>query len=435
MFASLYVSRPLLNAGEVAAHFARQGLQSVQAPSDMHVTIVYSKQPLEWAQVGETAEHFAVTDGKRSLERLGPEGAIVLRFESYELTQRWREYRAVGATHDWDSYRAHVTITWNSQGIDIDKLMPFKGPLHFGPERRRQIDDEWKPKEISVQDFLDKAVVARLPVVIKALPQTDVRRIVEIDASCEAVDYDGDVVMQKALLDSAASFVSTGHLDIDHLSEFATRLGLPEPPSHYIVGRPLDVIAGPNQHTFVRGEISRSIDGQVDPLRNRYDELWLSLQREPPVQWFASIYGFPIDVEDCESGKCASTGATRFVIKSIDWRSLAFTRTPKNTALRETSRIVTAKSYLTEILKSMSPPVVLPQNMQDISAAQPCQKCEVHKAPSLLGYRQHFEACKGWPPGIADMGAHAAMHRHAMERAMGGLLQTPTITPVVGQEA
>ena len=281
-------------------------------------------------------------------------------------------------------------------------------------------------------DILDHAVVARLPCTItaKAMDTTG-RRIVEVQCSTETVDYDGDVIMQSALLDSANSFVGTGHLDIDHLSEFGARMGIPD-PSSYIVGRPMEVKDAGDGSTFVRGEISRSSDGRFDPVANRYDEFWSSLQRDPPVVWFSSIYGFPTDLDDCRKGQCAS-GATRYLIKALDWRSLAFTRTPKNLALTSPTRIVSAKSYLTEIAKAYGqqsfaptapptmqgmegPPIgtVLPNTMADVWSHKSCAGCGVHKAPSLLGYRQHFTKCLGFPAPAADLYAHAVMHKTGM---------------------
>lgn len=281
----------------------------------------------------------------------------------------------------------------------------------------------------SIDDFLDRAIVARLPAVIKARPMdTTGRRIVEVEASTETVDYDGDIILQSALLDAGREFVLNGHLDIDHLSEMGARMGIAD-PSSYVVGVPLDVGATDGKHTFVRGEISRSHDGRFDPVRNRYDAFWESLQRDPPVRWFSSIYGFPKDLDDCRGGTCAN-GATRFVVKSIDWRSLAFTRSPKNLALTEPTRIVSAKSYLVEIAKAygatptapetmagmQGPPagLQLPNTMADVWARKSCAGCGADAMPSLTSYRGHFAKCLGFPPEASDVYAHAVMYRRML---------------------
>jgi hypothetical protein len=273
-------------------------------------------------------------------------------------------------------------------------------------------------------DFLDRAVVARIPALVKArLPDASGRRIVEVEASCEARDYDGDVVMQEALLGSAASFIANGHLDIDHKSEFGMRLGIPDPAS-YIVGRTIEVANGGDGRTFVTGQIAKSRQGMHDTARHRYDELWDALMQEPPVIYYASIYGFPTDYDTCgiNPQACAAVGATRLVIKAIDWRSLAFTRTPKNTSLQSPARIITAKAYIAELAKAINPTptIALPNTMQDVWAEhKDCPQCGVGAVPSLLGYKQHFAKCCGMQEGAADVNAHAMMYRRMMDKYLG----------------
>ena len=78
------------------------------------------------------------------------------------------------------------------------------------------------------------ALCIDLPVLIKARTDGD-RRLVEVEASNEEKDSERDIIKQAALLDDAASFVATGHLDIDHYSEIGERLGITN-PTDYIVG-------------------------------------------------------------------------------------------------------------------------------------------------------------------------------------------------------
>jgi hypothetical protein len=271
---------------------------------------------------------------------------------------------------------------------------------------------------MDTDDLLERAIIAQVPALIKARPaEAGGRRIVEVEASTEVTDIDGDVVLQDALLKSASSFIATGHLDIDHLSEFGHRMGIPD-PSSYIIGRPLDVRSGPNRTTFVEGEISKAIDGRVDTVRNRFDEFWQSLQRNPPVVWFSSIYGWPTDFDDFTAKAEPGSPVKRYLIKAIDWRSLAFTRSPKNTALTGQARIITAKSYVLELAKAYArDPEREFADMIALAKAASCPLCSISTFPSLQGYRQHFIVCKGVPIGLADVYAHAAMHKVRMQRA------------------
>jgi hypothetical protein len=83
------------------------------------------------------------------------------------------------------------------------------------------------------------ALCIDLSVIIKARTDGD-RRLVEVEASNEEKDSEKDIIKQAALLDDAASFVSTGHLDIDHYSEIGERLGIAN-PTDYIIGVPVEV--------------------------------------------------------------------------------------------------------------------------------------------------------------------------------------------------
>lgn len=282
---------------------------------------------------------------------------------------------------------------------------------------------------------LTEAVVALLPAVVKARTDADGRRLVEVEASSEAVDDEGDVILQRALLDSAASFVRTGHLDIDHVSELGARLGVPD-PSSWIVGRPTEVVDLGGGRTAVRGELMRH--RTHDPKVHKADELWDSMQGDPPVRWLASIYGFPKSgmTDDCRSAAC-DPPARRFLVRGIDWRSLAFTRNPVNTDLRGFARVVTAKSYLAAMAKygaaggatpvpamamggdppaSMAWPKSLDemvgQHSRHISRACPWAS----GVNSAAGFGDHFEKCCGMPKGEAEIYGHALMHHLNLDR-------------------
>lgn len=193
------------------------------------------------------------------------------------------------------------------------------------------------------------AIVATYPVIIKAR-QDGNRRLVSIEASSELVDSEGDCITQKALLDSAESFIKSGHIDIDHLSEVGHLYGIPN-PSQYIIGIPIEVypvdLGDGVKRTGVLCELYKSKDGSHDPTRNKYDEVWESLQTDPPTRWRASIYGFPKSdgLIDCSTETCSS-GATRYHVDGIDWRSLAFTKNPVNDGIATFAKIETIKSFI-----------------------------------------------------------------------------------------
>jgi HK97 family phage portal protein len=150
---TLYVSRKLLNSDEFLAWAMAQGFAPTLASDDLHVTIAYSRSPIDWMRVGE---EYPVDDGKgelivapggpRAVEPIGKEGAVALKFASWALTRRNHEIREAGASWDWPEYQPHVTITDDAARVDLSKVEPFRGPLRFGPEIFQEIDESWKPR-------------------------------------------------------------------------------------------------------------------------------------------------------------------------------------------------------------------------------------------------------------------------------------------------
>ncbi len=198
---------------------------------------------------------------------------------------------------------------------------------------------------------MTEGIMITLKATVKALSSHNGRRMVEVEASNQEVDSEGDIILQQALLRSAASFVAKGHIDIDHISEIGTRLGVRNPES-YVIGNPIEVKDLGAGRTSVLAEIRRSVDGNSDPMRYKFDAFWESLISEPPVMWRASIYGFPdpTTMLDCRTDDCPLP-ASRYIVKDIDWRSLAMTRRPINDTLKGYARVVTAKAFISELLK------------------------------------------------------------------------------------
>jgi hypothetical protein len=149
---TLYVSRKLKN-GEALVKWAKdQGFTECLAPSEMHVTIAYSKSKIEWSDMTSAEKELTVKkkSGKRKIKCFGEDkNAVVLVFDSEELKDRWKEFKdELGASWDFPTYHAHVTITYNGlpEGVKLKDITPYEGPLEFGPERKSEITKDWKGK-------------------------------------------------------------------------------------------------------------------------------------------------------------------------------------------------------------------------------------------------------------------------------------------------
>jgi phage-related protein (TIGR01555 family) len=149
---SLYVSRKLLNASDLIAWAKSQGFGPTLPAAEMHVTVLYSRTPVDWMAMGtgwdqDAKGHLTVLPGgARIVQPLGDKGAVVLLFASSALSWRHDDMVSKGASHDFDEYQPHVTITYAAPAdLDLTKVEPYQGELRFGPEIFAEVDEDWTP--------------------------------------------------------------------------------------------------------------------------------------------------------------------------------------------------------------------------------------------------------------------------------------------------
>lgn len=138
-FLPLYVSRPVMNREDIEAWARGQGLP--KPDSDLHVTIAYSKTAVDWDLVGRRKSELFVDGSGRSVEILGSDNALVLMLDSPELERRHKDILSVGASWDHSEYRPHVTITYDSEGVDVNDIEPYRGEIVLGPESLIELRD------------------------------------------------------------------------------------------------------------------------------------------------------------------------------------------------------------------------------------------------------------------------------------------------------
>ncbi|MFL5015410.1 MAG: anti-CBASS protein Acb1 family protein [Rhizobium sp.] len=141
---TLYVSRNVLNADEIIAWAKGQGFKTTLATDDMHVTITYSRTPVDWMEMGSAwdEEMKIPRGGARLMERFGE--ARVLLFSSNML--RWRHDEMVdrGATWDHPEYQPHITISYDPEAPDLADVEPYQGEIVLGPEIFDEVNEDWR---------------------------------------------------------------------------------------------------------------------------------------------------------------------------------------------------------------------------------------------------------------------------------------------------
>ncbi|MXP42972.1 phage portal protein [Allopontixanthobacter sediminis] len=147
---TLYVHRKLLNGADLVKWAKSQGFKVTLPASDMHTTIAFSRQAIDWMKVEPIWDHDAgelkvPAGGARLIEQFDG-GAVVLLFNSSTLAYRHEVIKRAGASWDHPEYQPHITLTYDPGEVDLDQVEPFQGELRFGPEIFEELDLDWKAK-------------------------------------------------------------------------------------------------------------------------------------------------------------------------------------------------------------------------------------------------------------------------------------------------
>lgn len=173
-----------------------------------------------------------------------------------------------------------------------------------------------------MRDLGDTAFLM-IPDLLKATPSEEGgSRFVYLEASNEGLDQQGEVVLAKALEESASYYLRYGNLDIDHYTQIGARAGIPD-AAMYEIGRPTEVrVSG--SATMVKGEIY-SGNG---PAADRANQFWSSLTEvSPPQRWYPSVGGAVMAKSQVVDPQ---TRARRTVIEKVRWTNIGFSKTPVN---------------------------------------------------------------------------------------------------------
>ena len=131
----LYVSRKVLNGAAIIAWAKDAGFAVTVPVEDLHVTVIYSRQPVDWFKMGAAweSEMKVPAGGPRLVEQFG-KGAIVIHFASSELEWRNSTMRERGASSDHDEYSPHITFAYDLARNDLENIRPYQGEILLGPE-------------------------------------------------------------------------------------------------------------------------------------------------------------------------------------------------------------------------------------------------------------------------------------------------------------
>lgn len=143
---TLYVRRDVLNAAEIIAWAKGEGFKTTLPADDMHVTIAFSRTPVDWMKMGQDwdSQMEIEAGGPRLMDAFGETGdAKVLLFSSSHLAWRHEDMKREGATWDHGEYQPHITISYDPDAPALDNVEPYRGRILLGPEIFEEINPEW----------------------------------------------------------------------------------------------------------------------------------------------------------------------------------------------------------------------------------------------------------------------------------------------------
>lgn len=148
---TLYVRRDVLNAKAILRWARKQGIEPDVLPEDMHVTVTFSKRPVDWMKMGDNYgpgsydERREVRGGPRLLDLFGPaKDVLVLLFNDYQLTWRHDDMVQKGCSWEWPEYQPHITlVTKGAQSVDVFKIKAYDGPIVLGPEIFEEVKEKY----------------------------------------------------------------------------------------------------------------------------------------------------------------------------------------------------------------------------------------------------------------------------------------------------
>lgn len=143
---TLYVDRAVTNFAAIRAHFEGQGVIVTVDDDAAHVTLAYSRQPVDWLSVGTSdwgsgSPNLTVPEGGPRIMDIF-NGTLVQIFGSSQLSYRHEEIVRAGATWDYPDFNPHFSLNYEFGAGSIEGIKPWTGPIELGCERFSEIKED-----------------------------------------------------------------------------------------------------------------------------------------------------------------------------------------------------------------------------------------------------------------------------------------------------
>lgn len=137
----VYMARPVkeADAKKIRKWAKERGITDIV--EDLHVTIVASRASFDTDELEDDEEEIAVKI--KGIKRL--KDAIVLTLDAPKIIARHKAAREKGATHDFNSFQPHITLTYAGPDNEMPEDFPSMS-VKLGPEFKRDFEPDVEKK-------------------------------------------------------------------------------------------------------------------------------------------------------------------------------------------------------------------------------------------------------------------------------------------------
>lgn len=132
---SIYVSRKVVNPESIAKWALDNNYKDIQ--DDLHVTVAYSKKPVDETKIELDDNNITVPLSGRALDHFGDFNVLLI--QSDELQDRWDYFVNQGCSWDYPNYSPHISF---SKDEELSTTYPFLGEIILGPEIMEDLHDD-----------------------------------------------------------------------------------------------------------------------------------------------------------------------------------------------------------------------------------------------------------------------------------------------------
>lgn len=137
MIKPLYISRKLINVNDIFNWAKSQNIHNNLNLTDLHVTIAFSRNPVNWDLIKLQTKKIRNKNKNRTLEMFGE--ATVLTLSSILLEKRWKEIINLGASWDYPKYSPHISLSYTVKLNNLKLITPYYGELLFDKEEMKDL--------------------------------------------------------------------------------------------------------------------------------------------------------------------------------------------------------------------------------------------------------------------------------------------------------